>query len=79
MPNSNNSKEKETLSADEMNFRNSVVAKLTALQRESSKIKESISNSKTKKGEAKRKVGSASSGIAGLQGLKKLGSSAIED
>lgn len=75
MPAPENSKEKDKLSADEMNFRNAVVSKLSELQMENSKIKQSISGSNSRRSAAKRKIGTTTFGINKLQGLKKLGSS----
>lgn len=75
MPGTENSKERENLSEDEMNFRNAVVSKLAALQAENSSIKKYISGSNSRKTNAKRKIGATSFGVNRLQGLKKLGSS----
>jgi len=75
MPGTENSKERENLSEDEMNFRNAVVSKLASLQAENNSIKKYISGSNSRKTNAKRKIGATSFGVNRLQGLKKLGSS----
>jgi len=76
MPGPENSKEKENPSAEEMNFRNAVVAKLTALQKESAQTSQYVKSAKKKqKSDSRRKAGDASSSVSGLQGLQKLGQS----
>lgn len=80
MPNVTNSKEKTDVTNDDINFRNSVIDRLSSLQKQTTNLTQSIAKQKQKqeakeKKENKRKPGSASSKISGLQGLSGLGES----
>jgi len=80
MSNGTNSKEKTDVTNDDINFRNSVIERLSSLQKQTSSLTESVSKArerelKKQKAESRRKVGATSSRIAGLQGLSGLGES----